>query len=111
MTLRRDAIELSKVLSQIVADLGNFNADNRSSYTNELARSLAPIVAVYDQAVFEYKSRTAASDALRDMVEYMHEVNGAATKGEINFTSANVLNKYWRLRTIFQESRYRDQVL
>jgi len=43
--------------------------------------------------------------------EVMHEVNGAATKGEMDICAEGVLSRFWDLSTIFQEQRYRDERL
>jgi hypothetical protein len=104
ISLRKDAIELSKVLNLIVQGLEQYQG---SAYTRQMARMLAPVVAEYDAAVFTSRSRDAAASALAVLKEYMHNVNGAATKGDLNFVADSVLNQYWNLQSIFQESKYR----
>jgi len=48
---------------------------------------------------------------LADLKGLMHEVNGAATKGELDVFSDDTLDRYWKLSTIFQESRFSGQGL
>lgn len=111
MSLREDATELSQVLNLIIQGLQQYNDERRSAYTSQLARRLMPIVAAYDDAVFKNSSREEAACAIAELSECMHEVNGAATKGDMDFVSGEVLNLYWHLRTIFQESKYRGMSL
>ena len=94
---------LSKVLNLIVQGLEHYQG---SAYTRQMARALATLVAEYDAAVFTNRSRDAAAAALAVLKEYMHNVNGAATKGDLDFVAGSVLDQYWNLQTIFQESKY-----
>jgi hypothetical protein len=107
MSLRKDAIELSRVLSEIVASASN----RRSGSIAELARSVAENVAKYDRAVFEKRSRVEASDALADFAEVVSALSAASTKSELDLFEGELLSRYWRLHTIFREARYRDQSL
>lgn len=110
MTLKSKARELCIALESITAGLERYDKDDRSRYTKQLAEILRPSVHKLEKAI-EEKNREEAKDALADISEIMHEVNGAATKGEIDFTSSEILNTYWDLNTIFQELRYRDEQL
>lgn len=110
MTLKAKARELCIALEAIVSGLERYDKDYRSRYTKELAAGLAPSVSRLKRAL-EERDREEAKDALADISEVMYEVNGAATKGEIDFIPPKALNTYWELRTIFQEMRYRDQKL
>src|SRR3990167_2351252 len=106
MTLASDAIELADTLKCIVKGLEGYDLDSRREYTSKMAQRLKPLVdSFYNLVVFE-KSKESAKLQLDEIREIMHNVNGAATKGEIFFVSDNVLNRYWELNTIFQESRY-----
>ena len=107
MTLRKDAVELSKVLNQIVASASG----SRSAYVAELARGIAENVAQYDRAIFDTGSRVEASDALAELQGAMSDLNAASAKDELHIFDGDLLNAYWRLHTIFRESRYHDQTL
>lgn len=110
MTLKTKSRELRTALEAIISGLERYDKDDRSRYTKELAASLTPSVSRLKKAI-EEKNREEAKDALADISEVMYEVNGAATKGEIDFISSKILNTYWDLKTIFQELRYRDEDL
>lgn len=107
MSLRKDAIELSKVLNEIVASA----CDSHSAYVAELARDIAKNVKQYDRAVFDNCSRGEASDALAELAEVVSSLSAASVKGELNIFNGDLLDRYWRLHTIFRESRYSDQTL
>lgn len=108
MTLRNRAITLSRTLNAIVAALEQYQD---SEYTRELAAFLKPVVAQYDQAVYETRSREQAAAAIDELSECMDNVNAAATKGGMELFGESVLAQYWELHTIFRESRYRHQSL
>jgi hypothetical protein len=107
MSLRKDAVELSKILNQIVASA----SDSGSAYVAELARGIAENVAQYDRAVFDKCSRVEAGDALAELAEVVNALSAESVKGELDIFKGDLLDRYWRLHTIFQESRYRDQTL
>ena len=107
MSLRSDAVQLSRVLNEIVRIAQNENAE----YVAKLAASIAPVVEPYDHAVFDLHSREQASEALTEMAESMSDLSAAAATGEIPGFQGNSLNSYWRLYTIFRESKYRDEAL
>jgi hypothetical protein len=107
MSLPKDAVELSKVLNQIVASASG----SRSAYVADLARSIAENVAQYDRAVFDERSREEASNALKQLEEVVSALSAASVKGELSIFKSDLLERYWRLHTIFRESRYRDQTL
>lgn len=110
MTLKAKARELCVALESITDGLEGYDKDDRCRYTKQLAEILRPSVHGLKKAI-EEKNREEAKDALADISEIMYEVNGAATKGEIDFISSKILNTYWDLKTIFQELRYRDEQL
>jgi hypothetical protein len=62
-------------------------------------------------AVLEERSREAAAMVLASIEGIMLEASAAATKGEIEFVSGEVLDRYSELHTIFREQRYREQEL
>jgi alpha-glucuronidase len=110
MGLRDDAVELGKILSQVVIGLENYNKDSRGDYTKGLANGLKPLVTAYVEAVAR-RSKEEAKLQASLISEIMEEVNAAATKGEIDFIDSKYLDKYWDLATIFRESRYRSEGL
>jgi len=107
MSLQKDAIQLSSVLNEIL----NSANGSRSAYISKLAERIAPLIVRFDRAVFDMHSREEASDALSEMAEGMSALSAAATKGELHAFPGRSLDSYWRLYTIFQESKYRDQEL
>ena len=107
MSLRSDATQLSRVLNEIVRIAQNENAE----YVTKLAARIAPVVARYDHAVFDLHSREQASEALTEMAESMSDLSATAAKLELLGFQGNSLGSYWRLYTIFRESKYRDQAL
>jgi len=110
MTLKAKARELCTALELIISGLEGYEKDDRSRYTKDLAAILRPSYLRLKKAI-EDKKREEAKEALDEIAELMHEVNGAATKGDINFVQGKVLNTYWELKAIFQESRFRDEQL
>jgi hypothetical protein len=111
VSLRSDAVELARLLREVVRGLNDYDADNRSSYTRSLAQRLRPLVEAFDFAVSIDRSRESADRALTSIKIEMAEVNGAATMGDIAFVADGVLDPYWELCSIFQEQRYRGQAL
>lgn len=107
MSLRKDAIELSKILNQIVARV----SDSHPAYIAEMARGIAENVVRYDRAVFDKCSRGEASDALSELAEVVSTLSVASAKGELDIFKGDLLDRYWQLHTIFRETRYRDQTL
>ena len=111
MSLRGEASELSTALNLILEALLSRGSDGWSPYATEAARKLAPAIRAYDRAVFETRSRQAASEALGDLADSLSDLSAAATKGEMPLSAAASLNKYWKLYTIFRESKYRNDSL
>jgi hypothetical protein len=107
MSFRSDATELSRVLNDIIRTASEGNGE----YVSELAARLAPVIARYDHAVFERRSREEASEALTEMAESMSDLSAAATRLELRGFGRRSLDSYWRLCTIFRESKYRDEIL
>ena len=114
MPLRDDALELVDVLKRVVTALENFRHPYGASYAADMARQLCPLVSDFELAVTQDHSRNDAKEVLSIIAPLMQNVNGAATKGELNIFpngQGDTLEEYWRLRTIFQESIYADEKL
>ena len=76
-----------------------------------MAQRLKPLVESFYNLVVVEKSKGSTKLQLDEIRELMHNVNGAATKGEIDFAPDDALNRYWELSTIFQESKYAHESL
>jgi hypothetical protein len=98
---------LVRALQAVIAALDRFDRD----YTRAMADKLRPLVAELHSAVVSEHSRPAAERVLADINELMHNVNGAATKGEMDIFADDTLDRYWRLSTLFQESRFSGESL
>jgi hypothetical protein len=110
MSLRKDAIELSVALNQIVAGLFAYESGCNLHATN-LAKRLGPMVQAYDLAVFIRPSREEAHEAISALAESMDAVSAASSKGEMDFGLSEAINQYWKLYTIFRELKYRNELL
>ena len=113
MTLKSETRELLKVLKSIVAHSECYAEKNKNSYIASLADSIHPLVIEYESAINNEKSKQKAQKAISEMTEFIHELNGASTKGEMDIFSEpdETLNEYWRLYTIFRELKYKDEEL
>ena len=111
MNLASEAKELVLVLNSIVTGLESYNKDSRQEYTSKMAVRLKPLVSSFENFVIVEKSKESAKLQFDEIKELMHNVNGAATKGEIDFVSGDILNRYWELSTIFQETRFSHEKL
>jgi len=111
MNLASEATELVLVLNKIVNGLESYYKDSGQAYTSKMAARLKPLVSSFENYVTVEKSKEAAKLQLDEIKELMHNVNGAATKGEIDFVSGDVLNRYWELSTIFQKTRFSHETL
>jgi len=69
------------------------------------------MVQTYDRAVFVRPSREEAHEAISALAESMEAVSAASIKGETDFGLSGAINQYWKLYTIFRESKYRDELL
>jgi hypothetical protein len=110
MSLRKDAMELSFALNEIVEGLCSYKS-GRNKLCRDLASRLAPMVERYDQAVYVRRSRQDAAEAISALSEDLHAVSTASSKGEMDFAFNKAINNYWRLHTIFRESRHREESL
>ena len=79
MSLRNDAVELSRILNQIVASARH----SRVGHAAELAGRIASSAARYDRAVFDLRSREEASDALANLAGSVSALSTASAKGRI----------------------------
>ena len=111
MTLREDALQLAKALEDTVSNLEKYGLENKSEYAQKAAQRLKSSVAALNKAIKEEFSREKAHEIITDIEQLMTNINGAATKGDMAFDNNNALNRYWQLKTIFQESRYRGESL
>jgi hypothetical protein len=111
MTLKAEAQKLCLALEAITKGLEAYDKDDHKIYTKSLAFNLRPRTLSFRQAIDENKSREQAKEVLDEMMKLMYEINSAATKGGIDFVAHDVLSIYWELKTIFQESRFRDEEL
>ena len=114
MSLRASAIELVLVLQRVIQALEAFKHPYGASYAYDMANRLRPLVTDFDRAVTIEKSRDQASNILSDIIPLMHNINGASTKGDLaifpNY-SDRTLERFWDLKTIFQEGRYSNEAL
>jgi len=112
MGLRRDAERLLETLESVVAGLTAFQGSPvQMEYTDHLGRRLVPLVEELRSLIEERVDRSEIMRTMAAIKEVMHEVNGAATKGEMDICAEGVLSRFWDLSTIFQEQRYRDERL
>jgi hypothetical protein len=111
MNLASEATELVLVLNKIVNGLESYYKDSGQAYTSKMAARLKPLVSSFENFLTVEKSKKVAKLQLDEIKELMHNVNGAATKGELDFVSGDVLSRYWELSTIFQETRFSHETL
>ena len=113
MYLRTEALELLATLRKVIGALRCFEHPNGASYGEDMATRLEPVVDEFEHAIIESRSKAAAISALDEIGPLMENVNGAATKGDLMIFPGDdeVLNTYWRLKTIFRESRYAAESL
>ena len=114
MSLRTDAFELLATLKEVLEALRRFKHPNGAPYATEMIARLEPVVADFEHAIDEARDKDAAVVALDEIGPLMHNINGAATKGDLRIFPGyddQTLNTYWRLNTIFRESRYAAESL
>jgi hypothetical protein len=111
MTLATQAHELVQLLRAVVVALDRFDCYEQREYTRSLADRLRPFAAQFETAVVSERHRASAERVLADLAQVMDEVNGAATKGEMEIFDDDTLSRYWDLSTIFQDSRFSGQSL
>jgi len=114
MTLHTEALGLLKTLRSVVEALRQFEHPSGAPYPDDMAACLEPLVSDLEVAIVHNRSRAQASDVLASITPLLHNINGAATKGDLAiFPDLNdqTLNRYWDLETIFRESKYADEQL
>jgi hypothetical protein len=112
MGLRQDAEGLIETLRFVAAGLAAFQGSSgQAEYVRHLHRRLVPLIDDLRDQIAQRADRSDILRAMGEIKEVMNEVNGAATKGEMNIFEPGVLNRFWHLSTIFQEARYRDEAL
>ncbi len=111
MTLRDDALKLAQALADTVSNLEQYGTETQSQYAQNAAQRLKPAVAQLNEAINNERSREKAHEIITDIEQLMSNINGAATKGDMTFDNNDALNRYWQLKTIFQESKYRGESL
>jgi hypothetical protein len=112
MGLREDAQRLLEALQSVAAGLGAFRGSPvQKEYAEQLQRRLVPLVEDLRLLIDERADYSEVLRAMAEIKSVMYEVNGAATKGEMNIVPDGLLNRFWQLLTIFQEQRYRDERL
>lgn len=111
MSLQADANQLVAVFWRVIRALENFRHPHGASYSADMATQLRPLVVEFERAVVHAHSRETAAAILDDLKPMMHNVSGAATKGELDIFADDTLDRYHELATIFQESRYSAETL
>lgn len=103
---------LLMALDEIVAALQSYDLDERRRYTTKMGQRLAPLVDSLRRSIVADAGREQLNDLLSEITEVVHEVSGAATKGEMPIfrelypnPDSHPLNRYWDLYTIFRESK------
>lgn len=110
MSLQADAEDLLAVLQRVLCALRCFRHPSGATYAADMANRLQPFVADFESAVQSH-SREGAAATLDGIKPLMHNISGAATKGDLAIFSDDTLDRYYELATIFQESRYGRQSL
>jgi len=112
MGLRTDAEKLIQALEAVAAGLVSFRGSSvQMEYTEHLRRRLVPLVEELKALINDRADRLEILRTMAELKEVMHEVTGAATKGEMNICHEGVLKRFWDLSTSFQELRYRNKQL
>jgi hypothetical protein len=108
--IARTPERLLETLDEIVNALDAFDLDERRAYTRRLASRLARHVLALRTSFATGADRKRLADLLAPITELIHEISGAATKGEIPIfgdeyddAGDHALNRYWDLYTIFRE--------
>ena len=112
MGLWEDAQRLLETLQSVGARLGAFRGSPvQREYTEHLQRRLVPLVEDLRLLINKRTDHSEILGAMAEIKAVMYEVNGAATKGEMDIFPEGLLNRFWQLSTIFQGERYRDERL
>ncbi len=111
MTLRDEAIILIRALRSIVESLELCERGVIAAHATQLAARLRPHVEDLDDAVNLEHSRESAQAALTAMSPLMDMVSAMAAKGELAAFENGAIDAYWRLHTIFRETRFAHQTI
>ena len=112
MQHERSPRELLEALKKVINCLEAYDRDDRRVYTQKLASQLRPLVDRLDEANRSGVPRDRMNQLMVPINVIMNEVNGAATKGEMEIFPKHVgdlehhhpLEVYWDLYTLFRES-------
>jgi len=114
MSLTTEAFGLLKTLKEVMEALRSFQHPNGATYGVDMAARLEPMITDLEDAIVKNRSREDAAALLDEIDPLMENVNGAATKGDLMIFSGydnQLLDCYWKRRTIFRESRYSNESL
>jgi hypothetical protein len=75
MSLRTDAFELLATLKEVIAALRRFDHPNGTQYAIDMAARIEPVVAGFEHAIVESRSKDAAVTALDEIEPLMHNIN------------------------------------
>ena len=109
---KQKAVDLSACLHKILSALEYHGGEpHQVEYGRLLADRLRPLIAAYDRAVFEDRSREAASEILSEINQQVQQAGASASKGEMGFDFGSAMARYYDLHTIFREPGYRGEEL
>lgn len=112
MGLRADVETLIEALESVASGLTDFQGfADHMAYAKHLNHRLLPLIEDLRDQVAAGSDRSRILRTMAEIKDVMSEVNGAATKGEMAICKEGILDTFWRLSTIFQEERYRDERL
>jgi hypothetical protein len=78
-------------------------------YARHLQRRLVPLVEDLRSLIDQQADRSALLRTMAEIKEVMYDVNGAATKGEMDIFPEGLLKRFWQLSTMFQDQRYHNE--
>lgn len=112
MRLRADVETLIEALESVASGLTGFQGSaDHMTYAKHLRRRLLPLIEDLRDQVAAGSGRSGILRTMAEIKEVMSEVSAAATKGEMAICQEGILDTFWRLSTIFQEQRHRDEHL
>lgn len=110
MGLRADVKTLIEALKSVASGLADFEGSfDHMAYAKHLGHRLVPLIEDLRDQVAAGSDRSEILRTMAEIKEVMSEVSAAATKGEMAICKEGILDTFWRLSTIFQEQRYRDE--
>jgi len=110
--LRNAALELSASLEIIVSGLQSQTGAN-APYAGAIVAELNPLIAQYNRAVLDARSRDEADRALAEIVACINDFNADKKKRGMHLGFRHMLDmrKYESLTDIFRETKYRNDSL